>query len=353
MQKLVLLLILLVSVSARGGLRLIEFNETYRAWMTPDQIVILETQSDNWMDITEYRVPVASKTFVDPIPTTLTEQAIVNQLLPDVEVANIENTITTLSAFFNRYYRAQSGFDASQWLFNQLVSYSADRDDITVEFFNNTFLVPSVIARIKGADGDEGATRIVIGAHQDSTAGGANARSPGADDDASGSSAVVETFRVLAQSGFKPKRTVEFHLYSGEEAGLLGSQAIASLYAQMDVDVEAMLNLDMVGYGKDDEALGLVTDYVDGPLTSFVTLLIDGYSTLQYTKTQCGYACSDHASWTRNGYRSAFTIETDFPDTDPYIHTDKDTIDKLNLPRASQFVNIAIGFIVELAHGNL
>ena len=73
---------------------------------------------------------------------------------------------------------------------------------------------PSVIARIRG-NGANANELVILGAHEDSINGGANGRSPGADDDASGSATVLEVFRVLVQNGFRPRRTVEFHAYSG------------------------------------------------------------------------------------------------------------------------------------------
>jgi leucyl aminopeptidase len=117
------------------------------------------------------------------------------------------------------------------------LEYSANREDIKVEFFEHSFIMPSVIARIEGifshdvfyklgSSKDIGATRIILGGHEDSVGRTTTGRSPGADDDASGNiisitnsfvgtSTVLEVFRVLAQSGYKPHRTVEFHAYSG------------------------------------------------------------------------------------------------------------------------------------------
>ena len=53
---------------------------------------------------------------------------------------------------------------------------------------------------------------------------------------------------ALVVSGFKPATPVEFHFYSGEEAGLLGSQAIAKSYSTAGTSVKAMLQLDMTAW---------------------------------------------------------------------------------------------------------
>lgn len=72
-------------------------------------------------------------------------------------------------------------------------------------------------------------------------------RAPGADDDGTGCVNLIEGFRALLAAGFEPRTPVEFHWYSAEEAGLLGSQAIATSYKNAGVQVRAFMELDMSG----------------------------------------------------------------------------------------------------------
>lgn len=76
-------------------------------------------------------------------------------------------------------------------------------------------------------------------------ASASSGRAPGADDDGSGSVNLLEAFRALVTSGFKPTTPVEFHWYSAEEGGLRGSQAIATAYKNAGTQVKGMLQLDM------------------------------------------------------------------------------------------------------------
>lgn len=50
---------------------------------------------------------------------------------------------------------------------------------------------------------------------------------------------------MLVTSGFKPTTPLEIHFYSGEESGLLGSQAVASNYSKAGTPVKAFMELDM------------------------------------------------------------------------------------------------------------
>jgi hypothetical protein len=103
--------------------------------------------------------------------------------------------------------------------------------------------------------GSERGRTVVVGAHYDHLgSGGHGALDPqalgqvhnGADDNASGTAAVLEIARLLA-AGSKPRGDVLFALWSGEEEGLLGSQHWVSAPTIALADVRANLNLDMVG----------------------------------------------------------------------------------------------------------
>lgn len=141
-----------------------------------------------------------------------------------------------------------------------------------------------------------------MGAHFDSTGGSSTARGPGADDDGSGVVTILEALRVLASSGYKPKNTIEFHFYAGEEGGLLGSAAIFKSYKSAGKTVLAMVAQDMTGYSPSGR-VAVYTDYVSTPLTAYVKRNVQQYTGLAPTSDACGYGCSDHASANSNGFR--------------------------------------------------
>lgn len=83
---------------------------------------------------------------------------------------------------------------------------------------------------------------VVIGAHYDHLGPG-NGIYNGADDNASGCAAVLEIARAFKASGVKPRRTVVFAFFDGEELGKLGSKH----YTSVDRSTVMMINFDMVG----------------------------------------------------------------------------------------------------------
>ncbi|KAG7661064.1 LAP1 [[Candida] subhashii] len=94
----------------------------------------------------------------------------------------------------------------------------------------------------------------------------------------------------------------EFHWYSAEEGGLLGSIDVFSQYSARKEVVVGMLQQDMTGYtaGTKKEGVephfGLITDYTSVELNNFLKLLINTYNSIPYQESSCGYACSDHRS---------------------------------------------------------
>ncbi|HEX6643356.1 MAG TPA: M20/M25/M40 family metallo-hydrolase [Gemmatimonadales bacterium] len=80
---------------------------------------------------------------------------------------------------------------------------------------------------------------VILGAHLDSWD-----HAQGVTDNGASSMAVVEAARIIAQSGLRPKRTIRFILFTGEEQGLLGSRAYAAAHAAEADSIQAVMVLD-------------------------------------------------------------------------------------------------------------
>jgi len=284
----------------------------------------------------------------DPLPTQPHQKTYVDLRLPELSIPRLQSDLNFLTTFNTRYFRSDTGVSAAKWIHDQFVAIAVNRPEITVTLYTHSFVQPSVVATIPGV-GPNKDQFVVIGGHEDSVGSTSTGRSPGADDDGTGTVTVIEVFRVLVQAGYYPDRTVLFITYAGEEGGLLGSQDIANSYAAKSANVYGALQLDMTGWGGPIADIGVVGDYVDVNLTSFVKTLITAYTELDWVDTRCGYGCSDHASWTRAGYRSAFPFEVIFSSSNPYIHSANDIVSHLSFDRILEFAKLGLGFVVELA----
>ncbi|MFL5495153.1 MAG: M20/M25/M40 family metallo-hydrolase [Gemmatimonadales bacterium] len=95
----------------------------------------------------------------------------------------------------------------------------------------------NTVAELRGSE--QPGEAVILGAHLDSWDLGT-----GVTDNGTGSMVVLEAARILARSGLRPKRSIRFVLFSGEEEGLLGSRAYAASHAGEADSIQAVLVLD-------------------------------------------------------------------------------------------------------------
>jgi leucyl aminopeptidase len=149
---------------------------------------------------------------------------------------------------------------------------------------------------------------VVLGAHFDSVNQsffGGSRQAPGADDNASGSSNLIEALKVLKTSE-QPNRTLEFYWYAGEESGLLGSAEIAKSARAEGRQVVGVLQLDMTLFpGSGEQVIGLISDFTSPWLREVLTKINSLYVKARFVDDRCGYACSDHAAAAISGQKSA------------------------------------------------
>lgn len=294
-------------------------------------------------------------------PYTLDNQATVNRWLPQVQERRLYDTINHLSSYRNRYYASSHGKTSAEWIRNHWQSLAAGSNHVTTELFTactNCSTQPSVILTIEGWDLPDEV--VVLGAHLDSinvgTRNDPNQLAPGADDDASGIATLTETLRIALSAGWRPRRTVKFMGYAAEEVGLRGSNAIAQSFRNRGVNVVGVLQVDMTNYKSGAVAdMNLISDYSNAALKNFFVALFDAYLApmgLTRGSVTCGYACSDHASWTHAGYPAAMMFEAGDPNGDfPYIHTTSDTLATMgeSAQNSVKFAQFALAFLGETA----
>lgn len=338
-------------------LRTVQLAGGERVQVSFEELLDLKRAGIGFFDVTGHdEVAVAGSAFAAPqFPSNVSRQEDFEDTVPLLSKERLESTLRRFSSFFSRYARSDSGVASGDWLYAQLVEIVQNRSDITISRFHHEWPQDSLIVSIKGTKNPE--KIVIVGAHQDSI----NLilpsimPAPGADDDGSGAMTTLEVLRVLLSTGFKPENTVEFHWYAAEELGCLGSLDVFRNYSLSEINVRAMLQQDMTGfsaYSKKNaghDELGLITDYVDPKLTEYIKVLVDAYCTIPYVETECGYACSDHASASEYGYASAFVIESDFSNIDNMIHTTEDTVDKLDFDHMIEHARLTLGFALELA----
>lgn len=293
----------------------------------------------------------ASPISVNPlVEYVLNQQSEVKKLVDDVREENIRATISKLSSFETRYFNSPTGVQSSEYIKEMWSKLTKHRSDVKVELFKHkNFSQPSVILTIEGSEKPK--EIIVLGGHADSISGDHIA--PGADDNASGIASITETIRVLMGHDFKPKRTIQFMAYAAEEVGLLGSQEVSQSHRTRKANVIGVMQLDMTLFkGTADKDIVLISDYTNKEQNLFLGKLVDEYVKVPWGYSQCGYACSDHASWSAVGYPASFPFEATFGEYSPYIHTASDALENYgnDASHSVKFTQLATAFLVEMSN---
>ena len=187
----------------------------------------------------------------------------IQKMLKEISAKNIETSIRQLVSFGTRNTLSEQddptrGIGAARdWIFGEMQKISADCGGC-LQVEKQTFLQPkaarvpeptnltNVYAVLKGATDPD---RIyVVSGHYDSMCSSptdAKCDAPGANDDASGTAAVIELARVMSKRKFDA--TIIFMTVPGEEQGLLGATYFAEQAKQKQVNIEAMFTNDIIG----------------------------------------------------------------------------------------------------------
>lgn len=305
-----------------------------------------------------HRQHLANETYkVAPFaPVAVVKNAEIEKALSDVSTENIRNHIQWLSAFPSRDNRAADPnvhvVEMEKLLKNLLkdtkIPYQVDL------ISHESTRQKSVRVRLVGKSRPE--EIIVLGGHLDSinhSWGGGNKTAPGADDNASGSADLVEALRIVMAKA-QPERTVEFFWYAGEESGLLGSAEIAEQYKAENKNVIAVMQLDMTLFaGSGEFVIGNMTDFTSAWLRDYFKAVNTTYLHAKIVDDKCGYGCSDHASWHRQGYPALMPFEATMRNMNQNIHTSKDVISSTsNFQHSTVFAKLAVVFAMDLANSD-
>jgi len=188
----------------------------------------------------------------------------------------------------------------------------------------------------------------VICAHIDSLP--AAPVSPGADDNASGSAAVLTAARILGGCGFE--HTVRYVLFTGEEQGLIGSYYyVADALAAGD-SILGALNFDMIGYDSDDDRLMEVYSGTTESSNALGDLFVDTVAAygldLQPVYYRTAPSWSDQYRFWQAGYPAMVGIES-FDDFNPNYHRATDILDNCDLDYMAEIVRAGVGTLARLA----
>jgi len=303
-------------------------------------IVILDKGDDNWLikirdlndlyelnshpiELKRVSLSALAQSNTETRSYVLTRDTLIQQMVDAVVYDTIINNVRNLQDFQTRYSTTDSAWACAYWLMDRFTSYGYD------SVYFDTFLIefaPNVVAVKRGMVYPE--RNYVIGCgHFDCTSEMPTVFAPGADDNASGTAAVIEMARVL--SGYLFEYTIYLIAFCGEEQGLLGSEYFAEQAYMNNDTIIGVVNLDMFAYSTPDrDTFTIINDttYISNLwLANTFSACADTYTTLKKRVWTGRRPYSDHASFNRYGYHAIQGRENVYV-SNPYYHTTGDSI---------------------------
>lgn len=169
--------------------------------------------------------------------------------------------------------------------------------------------------------------KVIICGHYDSMPANGTA-SPAADDDGSGTAAVIEAARVLSQYQFA--YTIVYAVWDEEEYGLVGSNYYATQADNANDSIVAVINVDAIAWDGDGDGLARVHVRNYANSVSLGTVAVNMISTYGINLTvelnSPGATYSDHASFWNHGFTAILIIEDFDNDGNPHYHTTTDRV---------------------------
>lgn len=317
---------------------------------------------------------IVSKISIPDINAKVEDASRISQSgLDKVQSYNLEESVRDLSSFHTRHSESESIDEVAYWLAEKLQSncgtdvyiqnftYSPDltNSEDDDNNFSDIHRQKPFFYNLKNIACDKlGSTNntIVVSAHYDSRTEDINdseGRAPGADDNASGVSVLLEVARILSKLSLE--HSISFVLFSGEEQGKWGSKYYADFIDKADIDLDLLINLDMVGF-RPEGSSSILIEYDNGnvvqdndkysqEIAKLFRDVASKYTSLNATLGKLGNA--DYLPFEALGY-TVIGLHDDGVTKNPNYHKSSDTSDTLDYEYSASIANLTIATILQL-----
>ncbi len=273
--------------------------------------------------------------FVPSASAELTKDDIIAEMIAQMNMTEIYNTVYTLQNFVTRKYGTPENLAAAAYIYNRLSNISR----LSVEYQG---IHQNVIATLPGTS-EASTETYMVGAHYDSVSLDSS-YAPGATDNGGGVAIVLEFARIMSQYSFN--HTLKFAFWNGEEADVGSKEYVQQAY-DSGLNVSLYLNFDSSCYDPDGQ---MILDIMFNQQSSWVSEMITGHNTLYgincnltYNVHDCG---SDHWSFWDYNYTAVMTHSVSHA---PGAHSSEDTIDQVSPVFAQKNGQLGMSVVAALA----
>jgi hypothetical protein len=271
--------------------------------------------------------------------------------------SNIQSYVNELITFHNRHSKSHFIHQVAEWIRNKLIGFGYSENDLFYHEYNEQgYQLKNLICIKKGISDKV----ILLCAHYD-TILIANledivSRAPGANDNASGVSAILEIARIML--AINTDYTIQFVFFSGEEQGLWGSKHYAKKMKDNNEDILLVLNMDMCGetgflphnnttfIDIDDGSTGIVDE--NNEMSQYFGQQMEQYAK-DYTELAVEFDpiyASDYMPFEARGYVCIGAYDGSAIDENTHYHTQLDLPENLNMPFLVSVTKMVLAFVL-------
>lgn len=286
------------------------------------------------------------------------DRDIIEQAIEEINQDSVTYLIQSLEDMGTRFLMAENRREVASWIKNKFQSYGIA--DVVLDSFqcytyinyenlqyDTTTWQYNVVASIEGSQYPEEIS-IVCGHHDDVVpAGDPEVFAPGADDNASGTAAVLESARAIIASGYQPQCTIRFITFAAEELmyfGDAGSEHYAAMAAANGDNIKMVINNDMIAYDDGSWEIGISNVIGSEEVTGIATYITENYTSLDIdlwpASTETG---ADLQAFLDEGYPGVYFMESVF---NPFYHTESDLLENADMVYCTEVVKISCGSLL-------
>jgi hypothetical protein len=278
-----------------------------------------------------------------------------------INETNIQDYINELVTFHNRHSKSQLIHKAADWIKDKLTSFGYSESDLFYhKYVEQGYQLKNLICTKKGVSDKI----ILLCAHYDTILMAnfedIDSRAPGANDNASGVSALLEIARIMFS--VKTEYTIQFVFFSGEEQGLWGSKHYAKKMKNENKDLLLVVNMDMCGetgflphndttfIDVDDGSTGIVDE--NNEMSQYFGQKMEQYAK-DYTELAVEFDpifASDYMPFEARGYVCIGAYDGSAIDENPHYHTQLDVPENLNMPFLTSVTKMVLAFTLLESH---
>ena len=255
---------------------------------------------------------------------------------------------------------SNSGFDLEEWEKNVAQKMSGNPMDLKGKYIHLKTTVKSEMVKTRNVvgmiEGEDPSKIVVVGAHYDHLGKRSGYIYDGADDNGSGTVGVMTIARACAATGKKPKYTIVFAAWTGEEKGLLGSRYYATHPPVPIENVLFNLNMDMISRSRADDTdkvmCGVQFTSAYPMLQTMTEEVNKKYKLgleLRFRGSEVPSGGSDFASFARVGVPVIGIMAASHPE----YHTPKDELPLIEWDKMTNIIRFAYVDVWRIANGAL